>query len=201
MGDVIAYESGKGLYINLTNRCPCDCEFCIRKKSEGINAQESLWLTKDPSYNEVIEAIDEKGIDNYEELVFCGFGEPTERLDILLEVAKYIKEKRPVYPIRINTNGLSDLVNGRSTASEFSGLIDSVSISLNATCKEDYLRVCHPKFGIESYDALKQFAVKCKDYVRDVCFTVIDSLSDNDIRECQRVCDELGIRLRVRSSL
>ena len=95
MKDIIVYTVGNGLYVNLTNRCPCECSFCIRNAADGINPDESLWLATEPSLEEVISAIDNANLQNYSEVVFCGYGEPTERLDILLKVAMHIKHKFP----------------------------------------------------------------------------------------------------------
>ena len=201
MNDVIVYESGHGLYINLTNRCPNDCVFCIRKKTSGINAGESLWLEKEPTYDEIITAISKKLGSEYNEIVFCGFGEPTERLDELLRVARYVKDTYPSKSVRLNTNGLSDLINKRPTAEELSAVIDAVSISLNAANKTDYNEICRPVFGSESYGAMLQFAADCNERIKDVCFTIIDTMCEDEQEQCRELCERLKIRLRIRKSL
>lgn len=196
--ETITYEVKKGLYFNITNRCPCSCTFCIRNNGDHVYGSDPLWLDYEPSVAEICEAVDQRDLSQYEEVVFCGYGEPTERLDALLEVAAYIKKKSPV-PIRINTNGLSDLIYGERTAPKLKGLIDVVSISLNATAKEDYLRMVRPKFGLDSFDAMLAFARDCKEYVPEVIMTIVDTVTTKEEQEKSRqICEELGVRLRIR---
>ncbi len=121
MAMTIAYEVGQNLYLNITNKCPCSCTFCIRKNADGAYGSDSLWLEHDPEIKEIIDALENMDYKKYNEIVFCGYGEPTERIDVLIETAKYIKENNGP-KIRINTNGLSDLINGRPTAQLFEGL-------------------------------------------------------------------------------
>ena len=182
----------------MTNRCPCACTFCLRKNSPGVYGSDPLWLDREPSVAEVCESLDGWDLKEYEEVVFCGYGEPTERLDDLLEVAKYIKSKSNI-KIRINTNGLSDLIHGEPTAHKLSGLIDAVSISLNATNAEDYLKVVRPKFGITSFDAMLKFAKDCSGFVSDVMMTVVDVVTSREEQEKSReICESVGAKLRVR---
>ena len=105
----ITYPVTTGLYVNITNRCPCACTFCVRNKKDHVFESDSLWLEKEPTVQEICDSLDSWDLAKYEEVVFCGFGEPTERLYDLLEVAKYIKSKSDI-KIRINTNGLADLI-------------------------------------------------------------------------------------------
>ncbi|MBQ2284497.1 MAG: radical SAM protein, partial [Clostridia bacterium] len=156
----ITYPVSKGIYVNITNRCPCSCTFCIRNHKDHVFESDTLWLDREPTVQEICDSLDTWDLEEYEEIVFCGFGEPTVRLYDLLEVARYIKSKSNI-KIRINTNGLADLIWNKSTASELKGLIDTVSVSLNATNKEDYLKVVRPKFGIESFDAMLKFTKEC----------------------------------------
>ena len=196
--ETITYEVKNGLYLNITNRCPCSCTFCIRNNGDHVYGSDPLWLDHEPSVREICDAIDQRNLDQYEEVVFCGYGEPTERLDVLLEAAAYIKQKRSI-PIRINTNGLSDLIWKERTAPKLKGLIDVVSISLNATNKEDYLKMVRPKFGIASYDAMLSFAKDCTAYVPQVVMTIVDTVTTKEEQEKSRqICDELGARLRIR---
>lgn len=111
IGDVL-YDYGRGLYANITNRCPCRCEFCIRDMTDSLGSADSLWLKREPTVEEVIAMLKEWDLNAYEELVFCGYGEPTERLDDLLAIAGYVKANTDL-SVRINTNGLSDLINGK----------------------------------------------------------------------------------------
>lgn len=194
----ITYPGRTGIYVNMTNRCPCACTFCLRYNKDHVFDSDSLWLDREPTVQEVCDSIAAWDLANYDEIVFCGYGEPTERLDDLLEVAKYIRAKSDI-KIRINTNGLSDLIWNEPTAPKLKGLIDTVSISLNATNKEDYLKVVRPKFGIDSYDAMLQFAKACTEYVPSVVMTVVDVVTTKEEQElCRGICESVGVALRVR---
>lgn len=196
--ETITYEVKNGLYLNITNRCPCSCTFCIRNNDDHVYGSDPLWLDHEPSVTEICDAIDQRDLGKYEEVVFCGYGEPTERLDALLEVAAYIKKKSPIR-IRVNTNGLSDLIYGEKTAPKLKGLIDVVSISLNATNPEDYLKMVRPKFGIGSFDAMLSFAKDCKAYVPDVVMTIVDTVTTKEEQEKSlQICNDLSVRLRIR---
>ena len=195
----ITYPVYNGIYVNMTNRCPCACTFCLRKQSPSVYGSDPLWLDREPTVNEVCDNIDTWDLSQYKEMVFCGYGEPTERLDDLLEVAKYIKSKSDIN-IRINTNGLADLIWKESTAPKLQGLIDTVSVSLNATNKEDYLKIVRPKFGIESYDAVLKFTKECTKYVPSVVMTVVDEVTSKEEQEiCRQICKSVGATLRVRA--
>ena len=198
--NTFVYEVGDGLYVNLTNRCPCACRFCIRTKGDGAYGSDSLWLDREPSAAEVCADVD-RMLSGHKELVFCGFGEPTERLDVLLEIARAVRARHPDLPIRVNTNGLSDLIAGAPTAHRFAGLVDALSISLNAATKEDYFRMCRPKFGLESHAAMLRFAQEAKAYVKNVVLSVVGTpdLTPERRAACQAVADRLGLPLRVRT--
>lgn len=187
----------KNIYVNLTNNCPCACTFCLRNTKEMAESN-SLWLKKEPTVEEVIGEFEKYDLAKFNEIIFCGFGEPLTRIDDLLEVAKYLKN-RSSNPIRINTNGLADLVHEKETAPLLKGLINTVSISLNASNAEEYFRLTRSKFGIESYDAMLKYAVSCKEYVPNVVLTVVDCIGQEEIDACQAVCDTIGVPLRVRA--
>ena len=194
----ITYPVYNGIYVNMTNRCPCACTFCLRQQAPGVYGSDSLWLEREPTVEEVCESIDKWDLSKYSEIVFCGYGEPTVRLDDLLKVAAYIKSKGNI-PIRINTNGLADLIAGEKVAHKLQGLIDTVSVSLNATNKEDYLRVVRPKFGIDSFDAMLSFTKDCAKYVPSVIMTVVDEVTTKEEQEKSRlICESLGAKLRIR---
>lgn len=194
----ITYPVKNGIYVNITNRCPCACTFCLRKNGDSIFGSDPLWLDREPTVKEICESIDGWDLSKYDEVVFCGYGEPTERLDDLLEVAKYIKSKSDI-KIRINTNGLADLIWGEKTAPKLKGLIDTVSVSLNTTNKEDYLKIVRPKFGIDSYDAMLSFTKDCTEYVPNVVMTVVDVVTTKEEQEiCKKICESVGATLRVR---
>ena len=194
----ITYPVNKGLYINMTNRCPCNCTFCLRHNAEGVYGSDSLWLDREPTVQEVCDSVDTWDLTQFDEVVFCGYGEPTERLEDLLLVAKYIKAKGDI-KIRINTNGLADLIWQKQTAPQLKDLIDTVSISLNTPNQEDYLKVVRPKFGVESYDAMLRYAKDCTAYVPNVVMTVVDVVTTKEEQEqCRKICENIGARLRIR---
>ena len=195
----VTYRVGDGLYVNLTNRCPCACTFCIRQNGDGVYGSDSLWLEREPTADEVCASVEEN-FGDCRELVFCGYGEPTERLDTLLEVAGRFRKRHLDIPIRVNTNGLADLIAGEPTAHRFKGLVDAVSISLNAPTAEEYVALCRPKFGLAAYSALLKFAKEVKDFVKDVKLTVVGTADLTPEKEaaCRRIAAECGVPLRVR---
>ena len=136
----ILYRVGDNLYINLTNRCPCACTFCLRQSTDTVGASDSLWLKEEPDFDTVKAEFSSKNLEEYGEVVFCGFGEPTERLALLLEVADFVKAEYHK-PVRLNTNGLGDLINGRKIAPELQNRVDTVSITLNTPDRDDYLKL------------------------------------------------------------
>ena len=198
IGDVL-YDYASGLYANLTNRCPCRCEFCIRTMVDSLGDADSLWLKREPAVDEVKELLKEWDLSKYTELVFCGYGEPMERLDNVLDLCRYIKGTTNL-KTRINTNGLSDLLHGRETASELDGLVDAISISLNAASAEKYDALCHPKFGLESWPAILKFTKDVKQYVPDVTMSVVGgTIPQEDVEICRYIAEEqLGVKFRVR---
>ncbi|SEA04300.1 radical SAM enzyme, TIGR04100 family [Lachnospiraceae bacterium NK3A20] len=194
----ITYPVRNGVYVNLTNRCPCACTFCLRQNGPGVYGSDSLWLDREPTVEEICESLKTWDLDSKDEVVFCGYGEPTERLDDLLAVARWLKANYSI-PIRINTNGLSDLIHGEDTAPKLKGLIDTVSVSLNANNPEAYLRLTRSKFGIGSWQAMLDFAQHCTAYVPKVVMTVVDQVtSPAEQEEAARICARIGAALRVR---
>lgn len=195
---VILYEVHNGLYVNMTNRCPCACTFCLRQTKDEMNGSGSLWLEHEPTVDEVKAEFSKFDMSKYSELVFCGFGEPTERLSDLLEVAEFVKSNYDI-PIRINTNGLSDLVNGGNTAPMYKDKIDVVSISLNTPDPQKYLELVRPKFGEGSFEAMLKFAGNVKNYVPKVILSTVETTLTHDEEEkCRKICDDLGVTYRIR---
>lgn len=192
-------EGKRSVYVNLTNRCTCSCTFCLRSMKKMAETQ-TLWLKEEPTVAEVKAQLDGLPWNMVQEIVFCGFGEPTERLADLTTLMKYVKETHPDVKTRLNTNGLSDLAYKRDTAPDFGGgILDTISISMNASNKERYLELTRSQFGIPSYDAMLQFAQHCKQYVPNVVLTVVDHVEDSEeIRKCHAICQEKGLHLRVR---
>lgn len=194
----VTYTVKNGIYINLTNRCSNSCDFCIRQYGPGVYGSDSLWLEREPTAAEVIKDLEKYDLNKFEEVVFCGYGEPTERVDVLLEVASYIKSKCDI-TIRINTNGHGNLINGRDITPDMKGLVDIMSVSLNCANSEDYVRICHPEFGERAYDGLLEFARLSVPMVKKVVLSVVDTtLPDEDIAKCDAMARSIGAELRVR---
>lgn len=193
----ILYEVGNNLYVNITNRCPCACTFCIRNNGDGAYGSDSLWLYREPTLEEVISAFKQRDLSKYNEVVFCGYGEPLERIDIVVQTCKYLRENSNC-KIRINTNGLANLIHNRNVVPELKDCFDTISISLNAGCEESYLKVTRPKFKEGSYHAMLDFAKQCKSIAPRVVFSVVDVISKEEIELSQSVANTLDIPLRVR---
>ncbi|MBQ9988231.1 MAG: radical SAM protein [Clostridia bacterium] len=195
MGLTFIYDMDGNLYVNLTNRCCNACDFCIRNGSDGIGGHH-LWLDREPSAQEVIAQMEQTGLNSYKEVVFCGFGEPMERLDAIKTVAAYVKQQGK--PVRINTNGLANLMYGRDVTPELAGLVDTLSISLNASDAKVYDAVCHSKFGPEAFEGMLAFAEKAAAHVPNVLFSVVDTIGEEEIARCRQIAERCGVKLRVR---
>ena len=194
--DEILYTYNSNVYLNITNACPCHCDFCIRNTSDSVGESDNLWLSHNPSFEDVRSAIDDFDFTDYKEVVFCGYGEPTSSLDVLLKTAQYLRSKG--IKTRLNTNGLGSLIHKRSIAKELCENLDFISISLNASTAEKYEEIVHPVFGIKSFDAMLDFARECKQYTDNIMFSVVDVIGSDEVERCQKIADEIGIKLRVR---
>ena len=195
----ITYTVDGGLYINVTNRCTNSCNFCIRNNGDGAYGSDSLWLLREPNEEEILSSVFSNNLESIPEVVFCGYGEPSVRLDTVREVALKIKEKYPKIKIRINTNGQSDLIHKCNTAPMYKDAFDTVSISLNAPTVERYQEICHSVFGDIVLDSIIEFAKNVKNYVQNVVFSVVkESLSAEEIKKCYEIANECGVNLRVR---
>ena len=194
----ILYKVHNNLYINLTNRCPYSCTFCLRQKMDKVGESDTLWLLREPTAEEVIEEFKKWDVDSFHEIVFCGFGEPTEAFDVLKKVAKFIKSKYNK-PIRLNTNGVGSLINKRNIAPELEGLIDTVSISLNNPDPEEYAKLVRSKYGVKSFQEMIDFAKECKKYVPNVVMSTVDTtISHEEEKKCKEICDKIGAEYRIR---
>ena len=194
----IFYDLNGSLYANITNKCPCACRFCLRNNGDSVGGNDSLWLEHEPTIDEIKSAFDEVDKSKYNEVVFCGYGEPMERASDLIEVAKYIKEKSDLR-IRINTNGLVLLIHPTFDLSSMEGLIDSLSISLNASDPEKYYYITNSKFGLPSYNSMLSFAVSASAFVPNVVFTIVGVVDDDEVNACKERAADLGIPLKIRS--
>lgn len=192
MKDLITYVVGHHLYLNLTNRCTNRCTFCIRDRRDGIG--HDLWLEREPTVKEAIDAIG--AAEGYPEVVFCGFGEPLVRLPEVVEIARYLKSIGK--KVRINTNGQADLIWGRSVAKELAGVVDSISISLNAADAKSYQAVCLSEFGESAYDAVIAFAASCVPVVPEVILSAVDVISVEDVEVCRSIAKRIGATFRLR---
>lgn len=194
----IVYKVHNNLYVNLTNRCSCSCVFCLRQNRDHMEESDSLWLDHEPTLQEVKDAFAKEDMSQYEEVVFCGFGEPTERMDLLLEVAAFVKENYQK-PIRINTNGQANLINGRDVAPELKGLADTISISLNTPNEEKYNEMVRSIYGDKAYGAMLDFAREAKKYVPNVVLSTVDTtLSKEEEEQCRQICEKLAVTYRIR---
>ena len=190
--DTYVYQVGGKNYINLTNRCNNACDFCIRQNKVGIPGF-SLWLEKEPEAEEVIAQLDAAGRGD---VVFCGYGEPTLRLDVLKEVAAYVKSYGG--KVRVNTNGLANREYGRDVVPELENLVDVMSISLNEASAEKYDAVCHSIYGPAAFDEMLDFARRCAGTRMDTVLSVVDGISPEDSAVCREIAEKVGARLRVR---
>lgn len=189
----LAYAIGQGLYLNISRGCTLHCRFCPKWKAPVVHTYD-LTLTHAPSAQEVLEAMG--AFSHYREIVFCGFGEPTLRLDTLLTVAREIKQRHTI-PIRVNTDGLANRVHRRDVTPQFQGVIDTVSVSLNAQNAEVYNRHCQP--GVpDAYPSVLAFLTAVQVHVPQVVATAIAGLPGVDIAACQRIAEGLGVRFRTR---
>ena len=194
----IFYEFDGKLYANITNKCPCACVFCIRRNGDGVGSSDSLWLDHEPDFEEIAEAFDRFDKTGLSELVFCGYGEPMMRAEILLKTAEYVKEKTDM-KIRINTNGLISLMNPNFDIAALTYRIDKVSISLNASDPDKYFRLTNSEYGLPSYNSMLNFALRVKEYVPEVSFTVVNcDLGEEEIERCTERAKDCGIPLRIR---
>ncbi len=194
----IVYTYGGKVYLNITNACPCKCRFCIRNNGDAVGEAKTLWFEEHaPTFEQVREAIESFDFGNYgKNIIICGYGEPTCSLSVLLNTCSYLKENG--FYLRLNTNGLSDLINKKETAKDICKNIDEVSISLNAPDAQKYLYITQPSFGEKSFDAVLKFAAQCRDEGVKTKFTVVDVISKEDIDLSRDLAESMNIPLRVR---
>lgn len=195
MADIL-YKYKTSVYANITNKCNCRCTFCIRFLKDGVGDADTLWHQVNPTTEEVIEAIRGYDFEGFDELVFCGYGEPTCALDILLEAARVAKEEKGL-KTRLNTNGLGNEENGRNIVPELAEVIDSVSISLNAPDSAKYESVTRPQVE-GAFDKMVDFAGKCKEEIGNVKWSIVDVLPEDQIEACKQLSEKTGIELRIR---
>ncbi|MDY5576107.1 MAG: TIGR04100 family radical SAM protein [Lachnospiraceae bacterium] len=197
-GMTILYKVHNNLYVNLTNKCTCNCTFCLRNTKETVGESDTLWLEREPSVEEVEAEFKKYNLDDYDEIVFCGFGEPTERIDDLVEIAGFVK-KTYGKKTRLNTNGQGSLSNGKDIAPMLEGVMDTVSISLNTPNEDRYHEIVRSRFGDQAYQAMLDFAKEVKKYVPNVVMTTVSTtISKEEEEQCRKICETLGVKYRIR---
>jgi TatD DNase family protein len=187
------YQIRDSLYINITNRCSNHCSFCPRSYDSLIVKDYNLRILREPSATEIINAIGDP--KSFKEIVFCGYGEPLIRLSTVIAICKELKNKGAF--IRINTNGQGNLIHGENIVPKLAGLVDAISISLNADNDAKYQSLCQSQFGNVAYKSIKEFILECKKYIPHVTVTVV-TVPNLDIEKCKNVANELGVNLRIR---
>ncbi len=190
---VVVYELHGNCYLNITSECTLRCRFCPKYNRTWAVQGYDLALKREPSVAEVLDEIGDPG--RYREIVFCGLGEPTKRLDALIEIARVMKARG--IPVRVNTDGLANLVEGRDVTPDMAEVVDLLSISLNAQNEEIYIRHTHPRCE-GAFHAMLDFAKKSKEAGMDVTLTAIDGLEGVDIGACRQISDNFGMAFRRR---
>lgn len=194
----ITYEHEGNLYINMTNQCPNRCDFCVRNNSSGSIYADDLWYHgREPSKEEIWAELEKRDLNRYNEIVFCGYGEPACRWDDMMWLCDQLRAHGSHF-IRINTNGLGDLITGKRTSLELDGRVDAVSVSLNASTAEKYDAVCHSKFGLEAFPAILKFTAGAVLNVPHVRMTVVSTLPQKEIDACREVAENVGADFYVR---
>ncbi|MCD7722357.1 MAG: TatD family nuclease-associated radical SAM protein [Clostridiales bacterium] len=198
MADII-YTLEGGVYFNITNKCPCACSFCIRKKGDAVGSAKRLWHDAEPTFAQIRAAVDSFDFSAVDKAVFCGYGEPTAAYDNLISTAKYLKKVNPRIKLRLNTNGLSDLINKKETAKEICSVIDIISVSLNAPTAEKYDNITKNKFSGAAFGALIKFTKDCVACGNEVYMTVVDVIPQDEIELSREICRSCGAKFRLRS--
>ncbi len=191
---VIAYPIRDSLYLNITNRCSDNCSFCIRNYSDVVKGH-NLKLDHEPAFEEIIKSVDAYSHKKFKEIVFCGYGEPLLRLDLILKVSSYLKEKG--FYIRINTNGTGNLIHKRSVVPDLAKVIDEICVSLNVEESEKYYQICRPEFGKDTFEEVKKFVLECKKMIPKISVTYLN-LPQVDLNRCRQLAKELGVDFRIR---
>ncbi len=194
-GAKLTYAIRDSLYVNLTNRCTLHCTFCGKFRDFTVKGH-NLRIGRDPGVEEVWQALQREDLGRFREVVFCGYGEPLLRPDAVVEVARRLRSAG-VQRIRVNTDGLANLVHGRDVVGELAGLVDEVSVSLNAPDAETYARYCRSRYGEAAFRAVCEFLRRAREVIPAVTATVV-ALPDLDIASCRRLAEDLGVRFRVR---
>lgn len=195
--NIYTYVMDGNIYINLTNKCSNNCDFCVRNGAKGINGYE-LWLDKEPSAEEIIKELEALDVTKYNEVVYCGFGEPTYRYDAIKVISNYVHSKGG--KTRINTNGQANAILGYDITEEFPTYLDVVNVSLNATDAKKYQEICHSIYGENSFEIMLEFARKLVGKCR-VILSVVDCIGEEEINKARAIAKNIGAELRVREEI
>lgn len=189
----LSYRIEDRLYLNITDRCTLACTFCPKHNGSCTVHDYDLTLQHRPTTEQIIEAIDDPA--RYSQIVFCGFGEPTLRLKVLLGVARNIKARGG--QVRVNTDGLANRVHKRNVLPELASCVDALSVSMNAQDEQTYDRHCRPALR-GSFQDMLSFLELAPNYLRDVTASAIDGLDGVDIAACQALASARGVAFRRR---
>ena len=186
------------VYVNLTNACTNSCIFCLRSQKDDVCGRE-MWHDDNYTLEDIIEQF-----NNYKasakEVVFCGYGEPFLKKDMMKDFCNYLRKNYPQIKIRVNTNGHANAIYKTNIAEEFKGLIDSVSISLNSDNEKQYNEICKPSIE-NAYSAMLDFAKSCKDVGMEVSMSIVTNFDDIhkiNVNECEKIAKNLGAKFRNR---
>ncbi|MFH1664788.1 MAG: TatD family hydrolase [Candidatus Omnitrophota bacterium] len=191
--NTIAYPIRDSLYLNITYRCTNRCSFCIRDATDYVKGHD-LKLDKEPTVGQVIEAMGD--VTKYKEIVFCGYGEPTLRLNVVTEVAKYVKSRGG--RLRLITNGEGNLISGRNIVPDLDNYFDRISVSLNAPSAAEYDRLCRSVFGEKAFEGILDFIRECRKGDINIEVTCLDAAGEKVVTKCHQITDVLGAEFRLR---
>lgn len=192
------------MYINVTNLCTNDCVFCIKNFNDTVAGVDLRVQEENISAEKIIAKIEENAPEIRDEIVFCGYGEPLIRIEIVKEIAKFLKDKYPHVPLRINTNGHANLIHKRNVVPELAEYIDAVSISLNADNADLYQTLTKSKFEKnQAFEAVQEFAQECHKYGIETTLTVVMGFEDYviDLKKCREIAKNLDVKFKVREWL
>ncbi|HIU63026.1 MAG TPA: radical SAM protein [Candidatus Caccalectryoclostridium excrementigallinarum] len=197
------------IYINLTNFCSNACEFCVRNHESTMDGREfgshsgegdyDLWLDREPSYKDVTDILDKMDFSRYKEMVFCGYGEPSARFDLVEMLCVYAHERG--IKTRINTNGQGNAILGKDIAPRMCRCIDTINVSLNATDAQSYDRLCHSVYGEKAFDIMLDFAKECVRCGGNVVLSIVDCVPPEQLQKAAEIARDIGAKLRVRKMI
>jgi TatD DNase family protein len=199
-----AYYLGTTMYVNVTNLCTNECIFCIRNSNDSVGGVNLMFKNEDFTQEDIIKEIKDKFSDICREITFCGIGEPLIKIEIVKNVARYIKDNYPHIPVRVNTNGQANLIHKRNIVPELKGLIDRVSVSLNADNEDLYEELSCPSFEKKlAFEGIKDFIKECAKNGLDTTATIVTGYGeyDIDVESCRQLAHSLGAKLRIREWL